>query len=57
MPTSSQFDKSKIVATYEKQADIFLARLLQVVARAQRKADDPAYKKVLEGLENIHGES
>jgi len=47
----SNIDKQKILDQYEKDGEEIINKMLQVLMRAQRKVDDPAYKKVLEELE------
>lgn len=41
-----------VLKEYEKNSEIILTRMLQVLTRAQRKEEDTAYRKVLQKIEN-----
>ena len=51
MPDIKQQDK--ILKDYETKSQEILRKMMMVLVRAQRKADDKAYLKVLQKLEKI----
>lgn len=42
--------KEKILAEYEKRGYEIVGRMVEIVARAQRKVDDKAYRQALEKM-------
>lgn len=46
-----QVTDDKILSEYEKEGEKIISKMLNVLMRAQRKADDLKYRRTLEALE------